>query len=378
MGQKLVSKIIFQPPKGVDMVCINNTHYTTTSNNVKVPILWFEYNPSIRYQPNLYYKLYKSKDHKKKNKKGKGKGKGKEKVIDNERNTSSNNYDQKESESEILAVNKNDEIPKENGKKKKKKKKKIKQQIKKLKKLRPKYIKKITFPLMREGDQRLTILYSHANAESIFQLPLLAFNSVYQLKVNFCLYEYCGYPFAEGKCTEKNCYRSAQAALKWLNKEKGIPNSKIILMGHSLGAAIAIDLALKNPDVYGLILLSPFLSCVKVPNIKLGLGSIDLFENWKKAPHVKVKTLLIHGEKDEIVKIKHGKKLYHLFPNTVEPLWMKSAGHNDIEWRFGRELYPKLELFIYQDLLNYQDRVNYILKSFKSLQNETDHEYSKC
>ncbi|KAJ3428357.1 alpha/beta-hydrolases superfamily protein [Anaeramoeba flamelloides] len=377
MGQKLVSEIIFQPPKGVDMVCINNTHYTTTSNNRKIPLLLFEYNSSIIYQPNLDHQLSQYNDQ---NKTGIKKeiytNLGIEIKTDIKKERKARTT-KNESETEILLTNKNDEVSKENGKKKKKK-KEIKQQKKMIRKRRTKNLNKIAFPLMRESDQCLTILYSHANAESIFQLPFLAFNSVSQLKVNFCLYEYCGYPFTEGKCSEKNCYRSGQAALKWLNEEKNIPNSKIILMGHSLGAAVATDLALKNPDVYGLILLSPFLSCCKVPNIKFSLRSIDMFENWKKAPHVQVKILLIHGEKDEIVKIKHGKKLFKLFPNTVEPLWIKYAGHNDIEYRFGWELYPKLELFIYQDLLNHHNQVKSILESFKSLSKENDHGFSNC
>ncbi|KAJ6241617.1 hypothetical protein M0813_00320 [Anaeramoeba flamelloides] len=323
MGQKLVSKIIFQPPNGLDMVYLNNTHYITTNEKLKIPLLWFPYGGQ---------KFYKNKKKKKKQRR-----------RSQNFNTLNKNID--ELYFEGCKINKKkQEFPNWNddlGETKKKNKNKPKRKKR----------SSILFTTELENEIRYTILYSHANAESIFQLPAVAQNLRSKLDANVCIYEYCGYPFAEGKCTEKNCYRSGQAALRWLNEEKGIPNSKIILMGHSLGAAVATDLALKNPDVYGLVLLSPFLSCVKVPNIKLGLSSIDMFENWKKAPRVKVKTLFIHGIKDEIVKIKHGKKLYQLFPNTVEPLWIKYAGHNNIEWIFGWKLYPRLVKFIYKDLL---------------------------
>ncbi|KAJ3434224.1 alpha/beta hydrolase domain-containing protein [Anaeramoeba flamelloides] len=351
MGQKLVSKTIFQPPKGVDMVCLNNIHYVTTSNNLKIPLLWFPYNTQ------QYYYQYASSIFTKK-KKTKKKQKQKQKQ-------------ESESESENMIVNESDEISKKTDKNKNKKKNK-KNNGGNQKKINSKSNNKRTI----KKKEPYTILFSHANAESIFQLPILAQNFVYQLKVNVCLYEYCGYPFSQGKISEKNCYLASQAALRWLNEEKGIPKSKIIIMGHSLGAAVATDLASRNPDVYGLVLMSAFLSCVKVPNRHVCIRSIDMFENWEKAPKINIKTLLIHGEKDEIVEIKHGKKLYQLFPNTAEPLWIKDATHNNIEWKFSWKLYPRLRQFIYRELSKYHKNLNSKVENIQSLKIETDRKNS--
>lgn len=40
---------------------------------------------------------------------------------------------------------------------------------------------------------------------------------------------------------------------------------------------------------------------------------------------------VIHGTHDEIISFSHGLQIYDACQNAVEPLWVKGAGHNDIE-----------------------------------------------
>ena len=58
--------------------------------------------------------------------------------------------------------------------------------------------------------------------------------------------------------------------------------------------------------------------------------------------------LVIHGMEDDMVDFSHGVGLYERAPNTVEPLWVPGAGHNDIEEY--PQFFERLWQFLYSDL----------------------------
>lgn len=43
----------------------------------------------------------------------------------------------------------------------------------------------------------------------------------------------------------------------------------------------------------------------------------------------------MHGTDDEVVDFSHGLEIYDRSPITLEPLWVRGAGHNDIELYAG-------------------------------------------
>ena len=62
------------------------------------------------------------------------------------------------------------------------------------------------------------------------------------------------------------------------------------------------------------------------------------------------KVLVIHGLNDQVINAVHGFSIYNKCENKVDPLWIKSAGHNDI---FSyEEYYIRLENFILMDLID--------------------------
>ncbi len=73
--------------------------------------------------------------------------------------------------------------------------------------------------------------------------------------------------------------------------------------------------------------VDPIYFChVKSPySLSLSLCSID------KVRRVNSKVLVIHGSDDEVIDFSHGLAIHEAAPNTVEPLWVEGAGHNDIE-----------------------------------------------
>src|SRR2546422_4299392 len=71
--------------------------------------------------------------------------------------------------------------------------------------------------------------------------------------------DYRGYGESEGPFpSEKTVYEDAEAAWIYLVDQRGIRPAKLYIYGHSLGGAIAIELALHHPEAAGLILRRSF------------------------------------------------------------------------------------------------------------------------
>lgn len=180
------------------------------------------------------------------------------------------------------------------------------------------------------GTDRV-ILYSHGNAEDLGQrLPYL------DLMAQICAsdvfaYEYCGYGFSEGEPSEESCIQAIDAAYDYLIDHFS-PN-RIVTFGRSIGTGPTIDLAMRHPEIRGMVLQSPMESCGRavLGETTAWLGySIDLFKNYEKIDKVTCPVLVIHGMEDNVVPFDHGLAMYEACQNAVEPLWLENAGHNDL------------------------------------------------
>jgi fermentation-respiration switch protein FrsA (DUF1100 family) len=152
---------------------------------------------------------------------------------------------------------------------------------------------------------------------------------------------YRGYGGNPGSPTEDGLYADGRAALDFLARE-GVPPAKLILYGESLGAAVAIQLAHERaPDapVGGLVVEAPFTSMGDVafdhyPFVPAHWLVKDRYENAAKIAGVKAPLLVVHGEADEVVAIRHGRRI---FDAAMEPKDFKGfprARHNDL-YDFG-------------------------------------------
>ena len=68
----------------------------------------------------------------------------------------------------------------------------------------------------------------------------------------------------------------------------------------------------------------------------------------EKVQQVRSKILVIHGTEDEVIDFSHGLALYERAPNTVDPLWVEGAGHNDVE--LYSQYLDRLRRFVHQEL----------------------------
>ncbi len=91
--------------------------------------------------------------------------------------------------------------------------------------------------------ERGAILYSHGNGGnlSMRQMNILHWRDATKQAV--LIYDYPGYGKSTGMPTEAGCYAAADAAYDWLIDKQQIAASQLLLVGSSLGGAMAVDLA---------------------------------------------------------------------------------------------------------------------------------------
>jgi len=175
-----------------------------------------------------------------------------------------------------------------------------------------------------------TVLFCHGNAGNLsHRVPLLA--ALHSLGMNALAFDYRGYGESEGSPGEAGTYVDAAAAWDHLVSERDIPPEEIVVFGRSLGGAVASHLA-RERSPRALILESTFTS---VPDMARHLYPLlpSALARFRYAAlqyieHVDCPVLIIHGEADEIVPIKHGRRLYDA-ANGAKRLIGKPGGHND-------------------------------------------------
>jgi pimeloyl-ACP methyl ester carboxylesterase len=140
-------------------------------------------------------------------------------------------------------------------------------------------------------------------------------------KVNVIGVEYpCyGLNWDSGVCTDELMMRDAECVLKFVLWDLHLAEKDVILIGRSMGTGVASQLASsmkKSPAL--LVLIQPFLSINRLVEEALGpfrfIAYIlkKRFETYKLIPSLKCPLLVIHGNKDPLVPMAHGEKIYLL------------------------------------------------------------------
>ena len=126
-------------------------------------------------------------------------------------------------------------------------------------------------------------------------------------------FDYCGYGRSEGTPSEVGVLADARAARTWLARRAGIPKNRIVLMGRSLGGAVAVDLAADGAR--GLILESTF---TLMPNSDMqrclgcqcGALMQTQFNSLAKIGNYHGPLLQSHGTADRLIPYAMGRQLF--------------------------------------------------------------------
>ena len=167
---------------------------------------------------------------------------------------------------------------------------------------------------------------------------------------NVVLAEYRGYgrSFAEGvQPSEDGLHRDAEAVLDALGAQ-GIGPSRIVLWGTSLGTGIAAEMARRGRGAR-LVLSSPYttmraVGAHHVPVLPMSVVMPDTFDTLRRAPLIGVPTLVLHGDRDEVIPYEMGQTVARAIPGA-RLVTIPGGHHNDLFAVAGERLLDEVAAF---------------------------------
>jgi hypothetical protein len=177
------------------------------------------------------------------------------------------------------------------------------------------------------------LLWFHGNAENI-GYGLEHLRALAKIGVNILAVDYRGYGKSEGKPDEAGVYHDADAAYDYLLKQRHFRAQDIIIYGHSLGGAVAVNLASRRP-CGGLIIQSSFTSARAMARRMFAVSIIayvvkSRFDSLRKIREVHAPILIVHGTRDEVVPFEMGQQLFAAAPEPKRFYPIEGAGHNNL------------------------------------------------
>ena len=179
-------------------------------------------------------------------------------------------------------------------------------------------------------------VYMHHNAINV-SVNITQAKQFYELGYSVFLFDYRGFGQSKGDFpTESQVYEDAQAAWQYLTQTREISPSNIIIYGHSIGGAVAIDLASKQPSAKALIVHNSFTS-MKDMTKRFALYNIfpmelilrNFFKSEQKIRTIAMPKLIIAGTKDIQIPYNMGEQLYKVSPQPKELMIIDGANHDN-------------------------------------------------
>jgi len=199
------------------------------------------------------------------------------------------------------------------------------------------------------GPPRATVLVFNGNAgHRAARAPLARVLADRGFSV--MMFDYRGYGGNPGSPTERGLALDARAARQYLLTREDVDRGKLIYFGESLGAAVALELAVEHPPA-ALVLRSPFASMTETgklhyPFMPIGLLLADRYPSIDRAPSLEAPLLVIAGDRDEIVPIEQSQALFDAATRPRKRfVEIAGAGHNDPGLLTGEEMLVALDDF---------------------------------
>jgi len=197
------------------------------------------------------------------------------------------------------------------------------------------------------------ILYFHGNGSNNGDVTDMA-QVFHDLGLSVLLVDYRGY----GKSSpifpsETRVYEDAIAAWDYLSKIRKFPPENIFVYGHSLGGAIAIELASRHPEMAGLITEGTFTSIKAMAQSNQFLQIFPLnwiitqrFDSLNKIKSFKTPRLIIHGSKDKTIPVKMAHELFAFTSEPKQLVIIPQGEHTNVHEVEDQNYFSSLDTFI--------------------------------
>lgn len=195
-----------------------------------------------------------------------------------------------------------------------------------------------------------TLLYFYGNAMCLRMAVDYDLDRYRRLGVNVMIPDYVGYGLSGGSAGEAGCYQTADAAFEHLKTRPDVNPATIIVIGRSLGGAVAIDLAARKHPA-GLVVFCTFTRMKdmvrrQVPILPIGFLLRHRFDSLAKIRRVTCPILIGHGKNDQIVPSEMSDRLAAAAKAPVTLFKVEGADHNDLIEVGADEVFLQLSRYI--------------------------------
>jgi fermentation-respiration switch protein FrsA (DUF1100 family) len=178
------------------------------------------------------------------------------------------------------------------------------------------------------ANPKRAILYCHGNGEHIAFNAELAAHLRDTLQASVFLFDYRGYGRSEGLPDEAGCIADARAAQHWLANRMGLKPNEIVLMGRSLGGAVAIALAAEE-GARALVIENSFptmpdVAALHYPWLPVRWAMKNRYDSLSRIKKYSGPLIQGHGVDDTLVPMQLARQLFDAAP-TSNKEWVEFA-----------------------------------------------------
>lgn len=203
------------------------------------------------------------------------------------------------------------------------------------------------------------LIYFHGNREDIFDSEMFGQYLSEYLKMNVIIIEYPGYSIYDEEKNADIICKDAEIVYDFIQKKFNLNEKDIYVLGRSLGTGPAVYLA-SQKSINSLFLISPFTSIRAIYKIFSKL-LLDIFKTIDIIKDIKCPIQIIHGEKDNIINVKHSEELMNILesinPNNLkEAKYPPNMTHNKMD--IEKDIFNEINNFISKNKLYDEYKTN--------------------
>jgi fermentation-respiration switch protein FrsA (DUF1100 family) len=184
------------------------------------------------------------------------------------------------------------------------------------------------------NNPKRAVLFCHGNGEHVAWNAELAAQLRDSLQASVFLFDYRGYGQSEGRPSEAGCIADGRAAQEWLAKRMQVAPGDVVVMGRSLGGAVAVALA-SDLGAQALVIINSFASMPEVaaahyPWLPVRWVMDNRYDSLSRIKNYSGPVIQCHGTDDSLIPIAMAKCLFDGAP-CANKKWIEfpGLGHND-------------------------------------------------
>ena len=194
-------------------------------------------------------------------------------------------------------------------------------------------IKLVSWAMPADSGTGYWLLICHGNAGNLSEAGRpFHYAGLRALGLSLFAFDYRGYGESEGMPTEAGLYRDADAAYRYLRDTLDVPADRIVVFGHSLGSAVAVELVSREPAA-GLVLDGALTSVVEraqelFPYAPVRWIAASRYPSIERVAALTIPKLFLHARSDEVIPFVHGRRLFEAAAPPKQFVALR-GGHGD-------------------------------------------------